>query len=291
MNYGKHYYQDYFDTLKLNAQGELIDIDQFEGGKGLTEKRPMTTKDNALDRLWPREAEADSAPYYSFSLQTTYPGLLCGIGYHHEVNKPKDEEAVPFFQLGMYFDYSSGLPVIPGSSVKGALRAAVNEWEFLADEAITVLIKEHKPSLLEELKDSEKLKKAFIDEVFKGLEYQKEEENAKEKRFSIYERDIFFDAIPVKAKRNLLGEDYITHHPSVFTDPNPVRFLRVEPEVTYRFRFLLYDGGLFPAELKKQIFRKIILELGLGAKTNVGYGRFREEDSAATPDAPRPTHP
>lgn len=274
MNYGKHYYQDYFDTLELSATGKLFNTKHFRGGEKLLEACDIVEVDQLSRHR--QSLERGGLVYKEFELETTYPGLLCGIGYHHEVNKPKDEEAVPFFQLGMYFDYSSGLPVIPASSIKGALRAAVNDWEFLADEAITVLIKEHKPSLLEELKDSEKLKKAFIDEVFKGLEYQKEGENTKEKRFSIYERDIFFDAIPVKAKRNLLGEDYITHHPSVFTDPNPVRFLRVEPEVTYRFRFLLYDGGLFPAELKKQIFSKIILELGLGAKTNVGYGRFRD---------------
>lgn len=274
MNYGKHYYQDYFDTLELSATGQLVNTKHFRGGEKLLEACDIVEVDQLSRHR--QSLERSGLVYKEFELETTYPGLLCGIGYHHEVNKPKDEEAVPFFQLGMYFDYSSGLPVIPGSSIKGALRAAVNDWEFLADEAITVLIKKHKPSLLEELKDSEKLKKSFIDEVFKGLEYQKEGENTKEKRFSIYERDIFFDAIPVKAKRNLLGEDYITHHPSVFTDPNPVRFLRVEPEVTYRFRFLLYDGGLFPAELKKQIFSKIILELGLGAKTNVGYGRFRD---------------
>lgn len=290
MNYGKHYYQDYFDTLKLNAQGELIDIDQFEGGKGLTEKRPMTTKDNALDRLWPREAEADSAPYYSFSLQTTYPGLLCGIGYHHEVNKPKDEEAAPFFQLGMYFDYSSGLPVIPGSSVKGALRAAVNEWEFLADEEGKKLIEKYNLSLPEEIKSNEDLKKAFIDEVFKGLVYQKDE-NKKQQKRSIYARDIFFDAIPFRAEGSLLGEDYITHHPNALSDPNPVRFLRVEPGVTYQFRFILHSGALFPAEFKKELFSEIICTFGLGAKTNVGYGHFREEGSAATPDAPRPKHP
>ncbi|MDO4691971.1 MAG: type III-B CRISPR module RAMP protein Cmr6 [Porphyromonadaceae bacterium] len=267
MNYGKQYYQDYFDTLELSATGQLVNTESFNGGAGLLQA-PSLREDNRLRELSQKLGTRGLA-YKWFELETTYPGLLCGIGYHHEVNKPKDEEAGPFFQLGMYFDYSSGLPVIPASSIKGTLRAAVNDWEFLADEAITALIKKHKPSLLEGLKDSESLKEDFINEVFKGLE-------CKEKPKTIYERDIFFDAIPIKAKRKLLGEDYITHHPSVFADPNPVRFLRVEPEVTYRFRFLLYDGGLFPAELKTEIFRKIILELGLGAKTNVGYGRFRD---------------
>lgn len=288
MNYGKHYYQDYFDTLELSTTGQLVNTRSFRGGVKLLEA-PNLVGDDQLRELG-QTLGTRGLVYKEFEFETTYPGLLCGIGYHHEVNKPKDEEAVPFFQLGMYFDYSSGLPVIPGSSVKGALRAAVNEWEFLADEEGKKLIERYNLSLPEEIKSNEDLKKAFIDEVFKGLVYQKDE-NKKQQKRSIYARDIFFDAIPFRAEGSLLGEDYITHHPNALSDPNPVRFLRVEPGVTYQFRFILHSGALFPAEFKKELFSEIICTFGLGAKTNVGYGHFREEGSAATPDAPRPKHP
>ena len=271
MNYGKQYYQDYFDTLELSATGQLVNTEKFRGGAKLLEARDIVEADQLASQI--KKLERGGLVYKAFELKTTYPGLLCGIGYHHEVNKPQNEEAGPFFQLGMYFDYSSGMPIIPGSSIKGALRAAVEEWEFLADDEAQSLIRERKASLLEEFENHEELKKAFVNEVFRGIVYQRDE-NEKEKERSIYERDICFDAIPVASKGSLFGEDYITHHPSAFDNPNPVRFLRIEPEVTYRFRFLLYDGGLFPATLKEELFKKIITMFGLGAKTNVGYGRF-----------------
>ncbi|MEG1331879.1 MAG: RAMP superfamily CRISPR-associated protein [Eubacterium sp.] len=51
--------------------------------------------------------------------KTTYPGLLIGLGTTHEI---KDiDEAI---KVGFSFDYVTGLPYIPGSSVKGMLRSA-----------------------------------------------------------------------------------------------------------------------------------------------------------------------
>ena len=55
---------------------------------------------------------------HSFELTTTYPGLVLGTGYSHETGTEGE------FKLGFYFDWTTGLPVIPGSSVKGILRAA-----------------------------------------------------------------------------------------------------------------------------------------------------------------------
>lgn len=54
-----------------------------------------------------------------------------------------------------------------------------------------------------------------------------------------------------------------------------MRFLRVNPGVTYQFRFILRNQESFGAEDKRELFEEIILALGLGAKTNVGYGRFQ----------------
>ena len=48
--------------------------------------------------------------YREFSLYTSYPGLLLGIGNPHQIAEP---EAV---KLGFSFDFVTGLPYIPGSS-------------------------------------------------------------------------------------------------------------------------------------------------------------------------------
>ena len=60
-----------------------------------------------------------SKGYYSFVLKTTYPGLLLGLGYPHGAEKGSDAAV----KLGFSLDYVSGLPVIPGSTVKGTLRS------------------------------------------------------------------------------------------------------------------------------------------------------------------------
>lgn len=250
MNYGKWYYRDYFYRLRLDNEGQLKVSEKF----GHTND-PLV----GVQRLEQRFIEPLEG-VEGFKLKTTYPGLLCGIGYHHEVNRPKEEgqgqgkkkDEPLLYQLGMYFDYSSGLPVIPGSSIKGALRSAIEEWKFL-EGADT-----DKPWSGWDAEN-------FVKAVFEG------------KGQSIYERDIFLDAIPIEVSgQGLFGEDYITHHPSPLKEPNPVRFLRVNPGVTYQFRFILRNQESFGAEDKRELFKEIILSLGLGAKTNVGYGRFQK---------------
>lgn len=249
MNFGYWYYREYFNTIKLNSEGIVTNFSTFNKGKN--------DKLNE-EPLPPYNEEVNIQGIKSFELKTCYPGLLCGVGYHHEINKPADEkgkkvegdkedDAPEVYNLGMYFDYTSGLPVIPGSSIKGMLRSAIEEWNFLAD---------YKPN-------SGVTREEIIKTVFEG------------EGLSIYDRDIFLDAIPIKADNKLFGEDYITHHPNPLQNPNPVRFLRVNPGVTYKFRFILKaHGEKLTVDFKTKLFEAIICTFGLGAKTNVGYGQF-----------------
>lgn len=249
MNFGYWYYREYFNTIKLNSEGIVTNFSTFNKGKN--------DKLNE-EPLPPYNEEVNIQGIKSFELKTCYPGLLCGVGYHHEINKPADEkgkkvegdkedDAPEVYNLGMYFDYTSGLPVIPGSSIKGMLRSAIEEWDFLADY---------------ELNDGV-TREEIIKTVFEG------------EGLSIYDRDIFLDAIPIKADNKLFGEDYITHHPNPLQNPNPVRFLRVNPGVTYKFRFILKaHGEKLTVDFKTKLFEAIICTFGLGAKTNVGYGQF-----------------
>lgn len=247
MNFGHWYYREYFNTINLDSKGIVTNFSTFNKGKN-----DKLIKGAALP---PYDKENDIKDVTSFELKTCYPGLLCGVGYHHEINNPKNEpkedDAPEVYNLGMYFDYTSGLPVIPGSSIKGMLRSAIEEWDFLAD---------YKPN-------NGVTREEIIKTVFEG------------KELSIYDRDIFLDAIPIKADNKLFGEDYITHHPNPLQNPNPVRFLRVEPGVTYQFRFILKDHGeKLTVDFKTKLFKAIICTFGLGAKTNVGYGQFVEPE-------------
>lgn len=63
-----------------------------------------------------------------FKRATVYPGLLIGSGYNHDVNfdelgKSFDGSKEASFKIGFSFDHISGMPFIPGSSIKGMLRS------------------------------------------------------------------------------------------------------------------------------------------------------------------------
>lgn len=62
--------------------------------------------------------------------------------------------------------------------------------------------------------------------------------------------------------------------PTDFDDPNPVPFLVVKPET--RFLFAIDAADERWAEFAKQLLRWCLVNLGVGAKTNAGYGYFSE---------------
>ena len=169
-----------------------------------------------------------------FKATTTYPGLLLGSGNAHELPSI-DGQAI----LGFHFDYTTGLPTIQGSSIKGVLRSAFGHPEYI---------------------------RAYVgDEVdIEALE-----------REIFNNGDIFFDAEIVEADNDgkILGDDYLAPHgDDALQSPKVLRFIKVLPNVTFRFNFEL--NGSFDKNKKLKLFQDILEDLGLGAKTNVGYGKF-----------------
>jgi len=190
-----------------------------------------------------------------FLATTRYPGLVVGIGYAHELPDIKNQPT-----LGFYFDYTTGLPVVPGSSVKGVLRSAFEHRVYLKAliEALT-----NKEWSEEEIGDLEV-------EIFGNRVGANEVQGGS---------DIFFDAVPVKKIGALLSDDYITPHGDGITDePNPLYFIKVAGGVTFRFDFDLTESvvgeKIVTPGQKRELFIKILQDLGLGAKSNVGYGYF-----------------
>jgi len=188
-----------------------------------------------------------------FSLKTTYPGLIIGSGYNHPAQEQSSD-----FQLGFYFDYTTGMPVIPGSTVKGILKSVFPK------EGNKDKIKEEKLIYVNSIINKER----FLTEVNWERLFEK--------------GNTFFDAyvsgIPGDGK--IFAEDYITPHTGgPFKNPIPLRFLKIAPGVTFTFQFKLIDsnfdgGGKISANEKLDLFKKILLDFGIGAKRNVGYGNF-----------------
>lgn len=208
-------------------------------------------------------AELESASYvsgfsyYNFRLYTQYPGLLIGIGYPHET---KLDGAV---KCGFMFDYVTGVPYIPGSSLKGMLRSP-----FSVDSKKSEIAQEYETYLRGLLNRENCLSlQGLADNIFEN-------------------NDIFLGAYPdVEGYAGgILKMDYITPHKK-FKDPNPIGIIKIKPNVPFVFSFLLTDYVIdreivMSAEDKLDLFKKIILDMGIGAKTNVGFGRFSKQKTA-----------
>lgn len=191
----------------------------------------------------------------NFELKTVYPGLLIGTGLPHGFGG-KGEAA-----LGLTLDYVTGMPYIPSSSVKGALRSAFVHIDYI----------------------KELLKSADIDVIdFETSIFGSSHSDKSEAK--VQGSDIFFDAI-ITSTGKILDTDNITSHRHnkdllELAAPNPITMIRIRPDVTFKFQFQLTDYGKdeikITAEQKLRLFKQILIDLGIGAKTNVGYGTLEE---------------
>jgi CRISPR-associated protein Cmr6 len=268
-NAGWLFYRDYYKSLsddklkKFVATGKLGPKEQVffkQESDALLEFK----WDNSHNRYFTK------GNHTSIQFETTYPGLLVGSGYSHQTGSMGE------FKLGFFFDHATGLPVIPGSSVKGLLRSAFPNEEKrdgvkkMKTEFVKGMLSGiRKPlgdidiSILENL--------IFTGKIPKSDEY-----------LPMYKHDVFHDAFIVgtsnENKGKIFGEDYITPHPHPLKNPTPVRFMKILPGVIFQFNFDLKDSKVgdlvLSAEEKCDLFKQIILLFGIGAKTNVGYGQF-----------------
>ncbi|MDP2061065.1 MAG: type III-B CRISPR module RAMP protein Cmr6, partial [Flavobacteriaceae bacterium] len=161
--------------------------------------------------------EMNTFPYSKFQLKTIYPGLVCGIGYEHELGFTNE------FKLGFSFDHTTGLPYIPGSSVKGTLRSAFKHKGYpksILEDWIEAIKKPNSgKSCPNELKDMSDELQIVVDQT----DWQKLENHIFEGKYysdgepiGSYKTDVFFDAFisstSIANAGKFLADDYITCH-------------------------------------------------------------------------------
>lgn len=242
--------------------------------------------------------------FQSFSLTTEYPGLLIGTGYNHDV------AAVGATKIGFYFDYTTGLPVYPGSSIKGVLREVFLQRDLNATQKVEEhqLLAAGRSEYLRELLNkigipaAEANRKEYIveleEELFNGHVPSMLNGESVMLAIPTCQRFICHDAVVIATNGQLMGPDFITPHqsrkdyvPNSIIEPNPIQLLKVMPGVKFQFTFQavakynlengeIRDAKLNPDQLNK-LCRLILLDRGIGAKTNVGYGQLVESDTAA----------
>lgn len=262
-NLHKVFYKEYFSALDLN------------GGDDEQKIAEVNNKifDTHLTHIpFPN---MDKQPVY---LTVQYPGLITGIGIGHEVGVTGE------LKLGLHFDWTYGMPVIYGSSVKGVLRAWFMEF-YTGDIDKIDLLMDIFSGVYDRDIEAEKVK--YGDKW--GDKVKVPQNRIYKRNKSTYERDIFFDAVIFNKPENkpFLCTDAITPHGGKNLDnpllnPTPISFLKIAPGCKIEFRFKLVDSKdsegnvIYTINDKKELFKKILTTVGIGAKTNVGYGQLVE---------------
>lgn len=212
---------------------------------------------NLLQSIYARwQAAARWAHAEPFTLQTDWR-FVAGLG-----RKGPLEAGFSFSRYGV--------PILPGSSVKGIARAYAYLVEGLdADSPDFVAIFGRAP------------------------EGEKED-------MAQTGRAIYFDAIPVRAPKLELDvmnphyPDYYQHKkpPTAWQSPIPVYFLTVAPGTEFSFavgwRGELDETGSRLLALARQWLEGGLKELGAGAKTTAGYGYFEEMTPVQQAGSARP---
>ncbi|MFP4531461.1 MAG: type III-B CRISPR module RAMP protein Cmr6 [Desulfobacterales bacterium] len=164
-------------------------------------------------------------------------------------------------EVGMVFDRNTGLPFIPASSFKGVVRQAYC-FNFVQNNA--------GQQVREEIDENEI--PGLVD-IFGSLDPKK----ARQGGFAFM--DIYPEQVPdlsIDIMNPHFGKYYRSEGPPEETEePVPIKFLAVEKDQKFIIRgFFLGNGaGAFYNELMAAL-QTAFCELGIGAKTAAGYGRF-----------------
>jgi CRISPR-associated protein Cmr6 len=199
--------------------------------------------------------------FYTMTIRASLKSrLVTGLGQAHPT------------ETGMVFDHNLGIPCIPAASIKGLVR--------FSHKLINNL-----PLGVKDSRDADP--KTLIPQIFGGKKIG--EKKTEEFRGSV----IFLDAYPESVPD--LEIDIMTPHfteyyekgsdkwPTDTFKPVPVKFLTVKPGTVFVFHALIPKEAAADVEpaLHKAYEEALVYE-GVGAKTAVGYGRFKIVDEQAS---------
>lgn len=320
----------------------LFHVKYFEGlaaGESRTEEHVLKLNRELINMMYKKSGQIiPTEGFDHFTMSVLYPGLLLGLGNPHALADGTGNTAEDI-KSGFFMDYVTGLPVIPGTMVKGTIRSVFKK------PVKTELKDKRTAAYWTGRQEAYEERKQFISEMLAAVVMEKsgrsltfdpvsDFENLEDELFVSGSdrgggricagKDIFLDAWPVgtaadrihdrngygireeenprKLKRKIYGLDFITPHKMAKKDkafwygkhwekwenreqayeeldavanPNPIRILKVLPGVRYLFRFQLVPSARYPqitAEVKRELYRRILEVFGIGAKTDIGFG-------------------
>lgn len=241
------YNVEYFDEI-FKAEDAGTDA------RGLKDRILRLNKDLAEQKTVPdsrMQTLSNMDGFHSFDLDTTYPGLLIGIGYPHDISQ------AGAIKTGLSLDYVTGAPYLPGSSLKGQIRS------WFPDDGQDTQTQKEKTELI----------RSFLGEGYESLDVS-------ELRDWIFvNKVVFLGGYFNSPKAAPLDMDYITpHNKGKFKNPIPINIMRIKPGMRFRFCFIIpdYPEKDITGDQLADLFKEIILFGGIGAKTNTGYGRMAD---------------
>lgn len=157
------------------------------------------------------------------------------------------------YEVSMTLHHIYGTPYIPGQSLKGAVRNFIISECFDKDE-----------------------KKALKNKEFCAI-FGKQDGVGK---------IIFYDAYPDGSEIKLVEDVMTPHYPDYYSgnekwptdtqSPNPIKFLTVPEKTKFRFFLGVKKGGEELLGKAAEYLTKSLEKSGVGAKTAVGYGYFKD---------------
>ncbi|MFP4598259.1 MAG: type III-B CRISPR module RAMP protein Cmr6 [Persicimonas sp.] len=227
-----------FRGFPNNGEGKRDWIFQFDGNSDAT---PVGERDQLVSTVERRRKLVAAREGKSVKF-TTRSRFVTGLGREHPVEN------------GFAWHPTLGTPFLPGSGVKGVVRAWAEQW-----------LDEDDPS------------REDVERIF----------GVQEQVGSV----VFLDAVPTAPTR--LEADVMTPHygpwyqqgppevPADWHSPTPIPFLTVAAGATFHFGILPRhpddEQAARDVEVAAGWLEKALNWIGAGAKTAVGYGRFRSE--------------
>jgi CRISPR-associated protein Cmr6 len=235
------YFEKFFDEWEVNHDQSQYKMDKKNFFKNINHEIKNNYLTDYFDRRYHLARMLDGRILRSNTLWR----LVSGLGAAHPA------------ETGFIWHRTLGIPYLPGSSLKGALRAWLTHWEK---------------------GESERIHELFGDTDTSGQG-----------------RLIIFDALPVspvKLDLDVMNSHYApyydhlrqrdvlqTNPPADYYSPNPVFFLTVAPGQVFEFMLAQTPGLGTQEDLDEGVIllKEALSTIGVGAKTAVGYGIFDTE--------------
>lgn len=227
----------------------------------------ITITSSRTNHLSPHLQKKDSSGRFFVAIEITVgtKGML--FGGSNPVFRPTNDKDLPAITLGLHPD--TGLPYIPGTSLKGMIC-----------------------SVVERIEDTSKSKGSAENKTGTQGSSPAKQKNVNEANNFVVNHgrihDVFHGVFPLKITISA-NKDHLTPHSNPLHNPVPLGMIKVDSGSTMKAAFHVVAKNQGEAESKVEHWLTELQFFGMGARTNYGYGQFYFERSSIPSQAEIPS--